>query len=146
MVNNLLNLTYIMKNGEGDHLNLLFLQKNLNSRGAWRQGLANRDIKTDPTRGLFLLLSDDAVNNEWLDWLKKIKYLVVQASYHSPEVDIANVVLPSPIWAERGGTYLTVDGRAVKANPVLERRYGILPDEETLQRLEKKMNKKPGRS
>jgi len=41
------------------------------------------------------LLSDDNIDKEWLDWVKGIDYLVVQASYQSPVTEIADVVLPS---------------------------------------------------
>jgi predicted molibdopterin-dependent oxidoreductase YjgC len=92
-----------------------------------------------------LLLSDDNVEKDWLDWLKGIDYLVVQAGYHSPVVDLADVVLPSPIWAERGGSFVTAGKRAVQANPVLQR-YGLLPDAEILQRLAQKINVTASRS
>jgi predicted molibdopterin-dependent oxidoreductase YjgC len=80
-----------------------------------------------------------------LDWLKGINYLVVQAGYYSPAVDLADVVLPSPIWAERGGSYITAGKRAAQANPVVQR-YGLLPDEEILQKLTQKINVTANRS
>jgi predicted molibdopterin-dependent oxidoreductase YjgC len=77
--------------------------------------------------------------------LKGIDYLVVQASYHSPVVDLADVILPSPIWAERGGNYVTAGKRAVNAHPVIQR-YGSLQDEGILQQLIEKIGVLPSRS
>ena len=145
LVSGLLNLQYLVQNGNGDRLNLIFLKQGINSQGAWDLGIAEKDIKTQKPRGLYLLLSDDNVEKEWLDWLKGIDYLVVQAGYHSPAVDLADVVLPSPIWAERGGSYVTAGKRAAQANPVVQR-YGLLPDAEILQRLAQKINVTASRS
>ena len=105
-----------MQNGNGDRLNLIFLKQSINSQGAWDLGIADKDIKTQKPRGLYLLLSDDNVDKGWLDWLKDIDYLVVQAGYHSSVVDLADVVLPSPIWAERGGSYITAGKRAAHSS------------------------------
>jgi formate dehydrogenase major subunit len=145
LVTGLLNLTYLVQNGNGDKLNLIFLKSSINSQGAWDTGAANKDIKTQQPRGLYLLLSDDNIDKDWLEWLKAIDYLVVQASYQSPVVDLADVVLPSRIWDERGGSYVTAGKRASKANPVVQR-YGLIPDEEILQRLTQKISVSPSRS
>ncbi|MGP8080446.1 MAG: molybdopterin-dependent oxidoreductase [Dehalococcoidales bacterium] len=142
LVTGLLNLTYLVQNGSGDRLNLIFLKPSINSQGAWDLGAATKDIKTQQPRGLYLLLSDDNTDKEWLEWIKTIDYLVVQAGYHSPVVDIADVVLPSRIWDERGGSYITAGKRAVQSNPVIQR-YGIIPDEEILQRLTQKLYASP---
>jgi formate dehydrogenase major subunit len=145
LVTGLLNLTYLVQNGNGDKLNLLFLKPNINSRGAWDLGAATKDVKTQQPRGLYLLLSDDIVDKEWLEWLKAVDYLVVQASYDSPVVEIADVVLPSRIWDERGGSYVTAGKRTIKSNAVIQR-YGLIPDEEILQRLTQKISAAPSHS
>jgi formate dehydrogenase major subunit len=145
LVTGLLNLTYLVQNGSGDRLNLIFLKHGINSQGAWDSGTATKDIKTQQPRGLYLLLSDDNIDKEWLDWIKGIDYLVVQASYHSAAVDIADVVLPSRIWDERGGSYVTAGKRTVQSNPVIQR-YGLIPDEEILQRLAQKLSAPPSRN
>ena len=145
LITGLLNLTYLEQNGKGDKLNLIFLKPNINSLGAWDAGAATKDIKSQQPKGLYLLLSDDAVDKEWMEWLKAIDYLVVQASYHSPVTEMADVVLPSRIWDERGGSYVTAGKRAVKTNPVIQR-YGLIPDEEILQRLTQKISAAPSHS
>jgi NADH dehydrogenase/NADH:ubiquinone oxidoreductase subunit G len=145
LITALLNLSYLVQNGNGNNLNLIFLKQSINSQGAWDLGIAGKDIKTQKPRGLYLLLSDDKINNGWVEWLKGIDYLVVQASYHSPVVDLADVVLPSLIWAERSGSYVTAGKRAMQAHPVIQR-SGSLTDEEILQKLIQKINVTSGRS
>jgi predicted molibdopterin-dependent oxidoreductase YjgC len=141
----LLNLTTLVQNGSDEKLNLIFLKPNVNSQGAWDMGVANKDIKLQQLRGLYLLLSDEIISKPWLEWLKTVNFLVVQASYKSPVLDVADIVLPSPIWAERGGSYTTAGKRTVKASPVIKR-SGIIPDEEILQRLTQMITAAPGRS
>lgn len=141
----LLNLAYLVQNGNEDHLNLIFLKQGVNSHGAWDLGIANKDIKSQKPRGLYLLLSDDTINNGWLEWLKGIDYLVVQASYNTPVVDFADVVLPSRTWAERGGSYVTAGRRLATAHPVIQR-TDSLPDEEILQKLTEKISTMPRRN
>jgi formate dehydrogenase major subunit len=145
LVTGLLNLTYLMQNGKGERLNMVFLKPGINSQGAWDSGTATKDIKTQQPKGLYLLMSDDNIDKDWLDWIKGIDYLVVQASYNSPVVEMADVVLPSRIWDERGGSYVTAGKRSTKSNPVIQR-YGLIPDEEILQRLAQKLTAMPSRS
>ena len=145
LVTALLNFAYLVQNGNEDRLNLIFLKQGVNSQGAWDLGIANKDIKSQKPRGLYLLLSDDTINDGWLEWLKGIDYLVVQASYNSPVVDFADVVLPSPTWAERGGSYVTAGRRLATAHPVIQR-TGLLPDEEILQKLTEQISTMPRRS
>jgi formate dehydrogenase major subunit len=145
LVTSLLNLTYLLQNGKGERLNIVFLKPGINSQGAWDSGAATKDIKTQQPRGLYLLLSDDIIDKDWLDWVKGIDYLIVQASYISPVVEKADVVLPSRIWDERGGSYVTAGKRSAKSNPVIQR-YGLIPDEEILQRVAEKLIAIPSRS
>jgi len=65
--------------------------------------------------------------------------LVVQASYHSPATSLADVVLPSTIWAEREGHYVSMDGRILELERALQPQDGLLQDQEILIRLSKKL-------
>ena len=145
-VTGLLCVAELIRNSNDNRLNIIALKPTLNSLGAWKLGVADRDIRTQQPRGLYLLLSDDTVDKDWLEWLKGVDFLVLQAAYYSPLVDVADIVLPSPIWAERGGTYVTTDGRTVTTQPVLQPRHGLLPDEEIIQRLAQKIDKTLSRS
>ena len=115
------------------------LKPGANSRGAWEMGLAASDIRTDGVKGLYLLLSDEKDDAGLAGWLEGLEFLVVQASYESPATRAADVILPSPIWAEREGSYIGNDGRTLKINRVLNPQDGLLQDQEILTQLSKKL-------
>jgi formate dehydrogenase major subunit len=141
LVTDLLNLADLTGNREGDRLRILSLKPAANSRGAWNLGAAAKDLSLTHVQGLYLLVSDEQVDNdEVLGWLRTIDFLVVQASYRSAVTSMADVVLPSPIWAERdGGQYVSLDGHVSKSHRVIEPKEGLLQDQEILRELSKKM-------
>ena len=139
LVTSLLNLAALTGNLAGESLRIISLKSGVNSRGAWELGLAERGIDWNKLKGLYLLLGDDEASEELLGRLKGIDFLVVQASYESPATSIADVVLPSPIWAERGGKYMSLDGTSLESGKVLQPRNGLIEDGDTLSFLSKKL-------
>jgi predicted molibdopterin-dependent oxidoreductase YjgC len=124
----------------GNSKGVMSLKPAANSRGAWEMGLA-KGIMTKP-EGLYLLLGDDTTDENLLKQIEGLDYLVVQTSYRSPAVEKADVVLPSLIWAERSGSYTTLDGRSVKAQSVLKAVDGIKQDEAILTMIAEKLGYK----
>jgi NADH dehydrogenase/NADH:ubiquinone oxidoreductase subunit G len=55
---------------------------------------------------------------------------------------MADVVLPSPIWAEREGKYVTMDGRVLELKQVLQPKDGLPQDQEVLKAISKKLGRK----
>jgi len=141
LITTILNLADLTGNWVGDRLRVISLKPGANSRGAWELGLA-KGIKQDKPKGLYLLLADEPVDEELLSWLEGIDFLVVQASYHSPATSMADVVLPSPIWAEREGKYVSMDGRVLQLKQVLQPKEGLLQDQEILIEISKKLGHK----
>jgi len=141
LVISLLTLADLTGNREGDHSKVISLKPAANSRGAWQMGAAAKDLSLNHVQGLYLLISDEQVDNdEVLGWLRTIDFLVVQASYRSAVTSMADVVLPSPIWAERdGGQYVSMDGHVAKSQKVIEPKKGLLQDQEILRDLSKKL-------
>ena len=137
-ITTILNLADITGNQAGDKLRVVSLKPRANSRGAWELGLA-KGIEQGNVKGLYLLLADELESREFVDLLRGINFLVVQASYHSPITSMADVVLPSPIWAEREGKYVTMDGRAQKSKRALKPKDGLPQDEEILIEISKKL-------
>ena len=138
-VASLLNLAALTGNQAGDKLRIISLKPSANSRGGWELGLAAQDIKRNGLKGLYLLLGDDKENEELLDWLRGIDFLVVQASYQSPATSTADVVLPSPIWAEKEGKYISMDGSVLELKQALQPPEGLHQDQEILIELSKKL-------
>lgn len=140
-ITTILSLASMTGNQVGDKLGAISLKPRANSRGAWELGLA-KGMKQDKPKGLYLLLADEAESEELLTWLRGIDFLVVQASYHSPVTAVADVVLPSPIWAEREGKYITMDGRVLELKQVLQPKDGLLQDQEVLMAISQKLGRK----
>ncbi len=138
LVTSLLKLADLTGNWMGDRLRVISIKPGANSRGAWELGLA-KGIKQDKPKGLYLLLADEQVDEDLLSWLEGIDFLVVQSSYHSPVTSMADVVLPSPIWAERKGKYVSMDGRISELKKVLQLKDGILQDEELFKKISQKL-------
>ena len=145
IVASLFNLANCLKPARSENLNLIFLKKNANSRGAWEAGTSKLDVKKQNCENAYLLLSDDTVGDKWLEWLKSKEFVVVQTSYETPATEFADVVIPSRIWAERSGTYTANDGKKLKASPVLEPRYQLASDEEIIKRFTAKPKAKATR-
>ncbi|HEX7475802.1 MAG TPA: molybdopterin-dependent oxidoreductase, partial [Dehalococcoidales bacterium] len=121
--------------GANGRVGMIVLKSAVNSQGALNAGLSKRDVRAVNPKGLYLLMSDDKLNTGLPVWLKVNDFLVVQASFTSPMTEIADVVLPSPVWSERAGTYTTMDGRTVRSNPVLKLPDGVRQDDEILRRI-----------
>ena len=140
-ITTILNLANMTGNQVGDRLRVISLKPRANSRGAWELGLA-KGIKRGKPKGLYLLLADEPESEELLARLRGIDFLVVQASYHSPVTAMADVVLPSPIWAEREGKYVTMDGRGLELKRVLQPKDGLPQDQEVLKAISQKLGRK----
>jgi predicted molibdopterin-dependent oxidoreductase YjgC len=67
--------------------------------------------------------------------LEQIDCVVLQASYESPLMDLAKIVLPSAIWCERSGTVTSFEGRELKIETVLPPRGEARDDKAILEAL-----------
>jgi len=117
------------------NLGMVLLKPAINSQGSWSLGLAKTGISRP--NGLYLLATDDEIDDATIARAKGAGFLIVQASYASPLTDAADVVLPSRIWAERVGTYVTTDGRTVQSREAVKPPVPIPQDHEILDRLQK---------
>jgi NADH dehydrogenase/NADH:ubiquinone oxidoreductase subunit G len=124
-----------------DGLKVVSMKPRGNSRGAWELGIANQNgIAKAKPKLVYVLMSDDAFEmGDWVPQADQAEFLVVQASYSSPLTDCADVVLPSPIWAERKGKYVSLDGKVGHSQKVLEPPSGIKDDTEIISKLAKKL-------
>ncbi len=91
------------------------------------------DLDRAGLRGAYVLLSDEVrTGSDHPLTLEGLDALVVQTSYESPLAKQANVVIPSPTWAERSGTTTALDGEVRPANPPLARPENVAPDEKAV--------------
>jgi NADH dehydrogenase/NADH:ubiquinone oxidoreductase subunit G len=107
--------------------------------GAGGNGATGKEAKL-----VYLLLADDdcGLDDNLLRIAEKAEFLIVQASYASPLTEAADVVFPSPIWAERQGTYVSLDGKQGQAQRVLELSPSAKTDIEVINQLTQRLKKR----
>jgi formate dehydrogenase major subunit len=138
VVATILKLADMTGNKSGDKLRVISLKPSVNSRGAWELGLA-KGMDSHKPKVLYLFLADEPESEELLRQLRGVNFLVLQTSYYSPVVYMADIVLPSSIWAERQGTCVAMDGRVQEIKRVLNTKEGFLLDDEILARISSKL-------
>jgi formate dehydrogenase major subunit len=148
LIKSLLNLATIASSRSKGQLQVISLKPKGNSRGAWDMGIANssqsivRNLTGNNVKALYLLLSDDYVDASQLTNLSKgLKFIIIQSSYLLPARAKANVVLPSPSWAEVGEKYTTLDGLTKSTSRLIKPPVGIKADSEILREISKQMKK-----
>ena len=130
----LLNLASVAGKSDKGTLKILSLKPQGNSRGAWEKiGLCSpQRIDMSKVKAAYIVLADDSIDPKLLDSLKKMEFLAIQASYLSPVVEKADVILPSPIAVERNGTYTTLDGKAITVACLVASPEGVKQDHDTI--------------
>jgi predicted molibdopterin-dependent oxidoreductase YjgC len=92
----------------------------------------NGTFEPDGVKCMFALVADDKVDDVLLDKLAEVEFVVAQASYWSPLVERADVVLPTSIWAEKHGTFTNTEGRVLTMRAALKPPRGVKDDLEIL--------------
>ena len=68
----------------------------------------------------YVILGDYDNYNEYAGILSQnVEYIIVQTSFNTPILRIADMVLPSATWYETGGTFESITGELYKVNPFL---------------------------
>jgi predicted molibdopterin-dependent oxidoreductase YjgC len=122
-LNALLKLAQLVGALDDEHSGVLSLKGEANSLGAYLYGL-DKPFQVNGHQAAYLALGDDHVSQRLVDRLKEAPFVVVQASYVSPVTEMADVVLPSEMWAEQEGHYVNLEGR------LQEIHRGLTPPEE----------------
>ena len=139
------NLLELAKLANSNGLKVISLKPRGNSWGAWGLvGASGNGIARNGAKMVYILLADDefGVGDDVLQVAEQAEFLIVQASYASPLTEAADVVFPSPIWAEREGTYFSLDGRAGRSRQVLEPPSGIKSDLDIITQLTQRLQKR----
>jgi formate dehydrogenase major subunit len=115
-----------------DQARFLALEPVCNSKGAKIAGVA--PTGTHDADVLYLLLGE-RYETDRLAELPDGAFIIVQASYTSPLVARADVILPAPIWAERSGHVTNIEGNALSLNPAVPMPDGVRDETEVLLKL-----------
>jgi len=81
-----------------------------NSLAAYQYGL-DKLFDAGGRQAVYLALGDDKPSDRLLKRLEDAPFVAVQASHMSKATQLADVVLPTEMWAEQEGHFLNVDGR-----------------------------------
>lgn len=111
----LLDLARVVGALDEGHSSLLSIKGEANSLAAQQYGL-DRTFQAKEQKAVYLALGDDYAGQRLLRRIEHVPFKVVQASYHSPATAIADLVLPSEMWAEQEGHYLNLEGRLQAAH------------------------------
>lgn len=148
LITSLLNLAAVASSQDKEKPRIISLKPKGNSRGAWDMGIANssqsiiKNLTSNNVKALYLLLSDDYVDASELPNLSKgLEFIVIQSSYLASATSKADVVLPSPIWAEVGEKYTTLDGLTESTSRLIKPSDGIKADAEILRAISQQMKK-----
>ncbi|HVM60025.1 MAG TPA: 2Fe-2S iron-sulfur cluster-binding protein [Verrucomicrobiae bacterium] len=109
------------------------LVKGANAVGAARLGIEARPVRGD---ALYVLLGDDQVDGLALP---QSEFTVVHAAVRSAWTDAADVVLPSPTWAEQRGHVFNLEGRRLPVVPLLQPPASVPAHGQTFVRLAERM-------
>ena len=115
-----------------DKAGFLALEPGRNGKGALRAGLT--PVKTAEKDMVYFLIGEQPVDEAWVEQLNGA-FTVVQASYHSPLTERADVVLPAPIWIERTGHVTNLEGKVLPLQPALEMSGNVRDDADVLAQL-----------
>lgn len=115
-----------------DKLFYLALSPARNGAGARAAGL--KPLSPNGAATQFVLLGEQA-EDEGLAAKLQAAFTIVQASYHSPLVEQADVVLPSPIWSEQTGHVTNLEGKVFPLHPALAKPEMVRDEAEVLVKL-----------
>lgn len=118
--------------GMADKLTYLALCPARNGKGAVQAGLGT--MKPNGAKTQLFVMGEQGEDAGLLDELNGA-FKVVMASYVSPLVEQADVVLPTPLWYEREGHVTNIEGKVMDVNVVLPKPAGVRDDAEVLAKL-----------
>jgi formate dehydrogenase major subunit len=119
----LLDLARLVGALDDKHSAVISTKGQANSLAAQQYEL-DKIFRVNGHQAIYLALGDDYPSRRLIRRLERAPFIVVQASYVSPLTAMADVVLPTEIWAEQEGYYLNLEGRLQQVHKCL------LPPEE----------------
>ncbi|MGB9594758.1 MAG: molybdopterin-dependent oxidoreductase [Candidatus Poribacteria bacterium] len=115
-----------------DKAKLMGFLSGANSRGLRNIGI-NGKVDVSKAKALYVLACDDELKDNFKRY--NAVFVVLQTSYFTPEVKDADVILPSPIWAEKSGSITNIDGLVQNITKSLSAPSGVRTNEETMKLL-----------
>jgi predicted molibdopterin-dependent oxidoreductase YjgC len=139
LVEELYRLAVLVGAVDQERAGLLSTKGQSNSLTAALLGL-DEPFKLNGQKAVYVAAGDDRVSPSLVERLSKAPYLVVQASYESPLIEKADVVLPVTTWSEQEGHYINLDGRVQKAEKAISSPENVRDNLVVLNELATRMN------
>lgn len=125
-----------------DQASFIALEQGVNTSAATVTKL-NNDFNPSSVKFLYVLAGEEDYGNiDFLRGVPKEAFVAVQASYISPLLERADLVLPAAIWSERSGSLTNTEGRVQKVQKAIEPMGQAKADWEALSLLAEKLGKK----
>lgn len=120
-----------------------WMPKGVNSRGALAAGICGSFDAISAK--FFYILAAEAkdIPEELVEKLKRAEFVVVQTSYIQPWDQVADVIIPSPIWAEKEGSTTNLEGRVLKLTKAINPPIEVIDELDTLLELMEKLGYSP---
>jgi formate dehydrogenase major subunit len=115
-----------------DKASFLGLELGRNGLGALSAGLS--PLGLEDASMVYFLIGEQPVDDALVEELNGA-FTVVQASYYSPLVEKADVVLPTPIWVERTGHVTNLEGKVLPLQPALDMPKDVRDEADVLAQL-----------
>ena len=81
----------------------------------------------------YVILGDYDKYSEYAGILSQnVEYIIVQTSFNTPLLRIADLVIPSATWYETGGTFESITGELYKVNPFLTPPSGVFKRQDVI--------------
>lgn len=110
----LLDLARMVGALDDQHSTVISTKGQANSLAAYVYEL-DKTFEPKGRQAVYLALGDDFASQRLLERLESMPFIAVQASYRSAATEMADVVLPTEIWAEQEGHYVNLEGRVQAA-------------------------------
>jgi len=110
------------------------LANGVNSRGLEREGIPLWEGK-EIEKAVYVIACDETLDERLEFNLRKAEFIIVQSAFETSLTRKAHVVLPSPSWQERSGTYINTEGMVRRLEGATLKAGSTKPDEYMLSRL-----------
>jgi NADH dehydrogenase/NADH:ubiquinone oxidoreductase subunit G len=84
---------------------------------------------------LYLLVGNATLGDEIVGKANNGKFVVAHAAYLGPATDIADIVLPAPVWYERSGTFTNLAGQKAVVSGAVPMSEGMMSEDKVLAEL-----------
>jgi formate dehydrogenase major subunit len=111
-----------------------------NTRGAYERGFGELDKAPIKMALIWAADSKMTLPEETIETLAEADFVVLHTAYETPLTDVADIILPAAIWAEKSGHLTSSEGQTGEMAQILEPAEAIKSDETILDELMERLS------